>query len=258
MIPKSELHAFLDEKYRQYNNPAFIESDPISVPHLFSKKEDIEIAAFFAASLAWGQRSVIIRNAKMLMEWMDFSPHQFISNYQEKDLIPFQKFKHRTFNGDDCIFFIKSLKHIYTHLGSLENAFIANENEVSSEKIKAAIIHFRTIFFQADHLKRSKKQVSNPLSNSACKRLNMFLRWMVRKDRHGVDFGIWNSLSAAELLCPLDVHTGKIGRALGLIQRRQNDWLTVVELTRQLRYFDPDDPVKYDFALFGLGVFEKG
>ena len=143
-------------------------------------------------------------------------------------------------------------------MGSLENAFIANENEVSSEKIKAAIIHFRTIFFQADHLKRSKKQVSNPLSNSACKRLNMFLRWMVRKDRHGVDFGIWNSLSAAELLCPLDVHTGKIGRALGLIQRRQNDWLTVVELTRQLRYFDPDDPVKYDFALFGLGVFEKG
>ena len=256
-ITSLDLKVFLDEKVEQYNNTSFIETDPISVPHLFSKKEDIEIAAFFAATLAWGQRSVIIRNAKLLMEWMDYSPHQFILNYQEKDLIPFQQFKHRTFNGDDCVFFIQSLHHIYKKFGTLEKAFEVDKSSNSNEIIKSAIINFRTHFFQGEHLKRTQKHVSNPLSNSACKRLNMLLRWMVRHDNKGVDFGIWKSLSPADLLCPLDIHTGNTGRKLKLIQRKQNDWKTVEELSKVLNSLDSEDPVKYDYALFGLGVFEK-
>ncbi len=247
---KKELHLFLEEKYERYNRPDFIESDPISIPHKFSKKEDIEIAAFLSATIAWGQRVTIVKNANELMRRMDFSPHEFILSHSKKELERFINFKHRTFNGTDCVFFLQSLKNIYTKKKSLENLFIG-KNE------KEAIINFRKSFFYIQHPKRVEKHISNPESNSSAKRLNMFLRWMVRKDKQGVDFGIWKKSSPEKLMCPLDVHSGNVARKLGLLTRKQNDWQSVEELTSRLREFDPKDPAKYDFALFGLGVFEK-
>ncbi|HEY6159978.1 MAG TPA: TIGR02757 family protein [Bacteroidia bacterium] len=245
-----ELKEFLEEKYERYNRVSFIESDPVSIPHLFRKKEDIEISGFLAATIAWGQRPTIIKNATKLVQWMDMSPHDFILNAGEKDLAPFKKFVHRTFNGSDCIFFLHSLKNIYAKRGGMENAFQGCD-------AKEAIIKFRQAFFSVKHLSRTLKHVSNPGSGSSAKRLNMFLRWMVRKDKRSVDFGIWNNLKPAQLFCPLDVHSGNVARKLGLLTRKQNDWKAVEELTVSLREFDPADPVKYDFALFGLGVFEK-
>ncbi len=255
MIPVEELKAFLDEKYDQYNRTSFIENDPISIPHRFHKKEDIEIVGFLAATIAWGQRITIINNARKLARWMGDSPHDFILHFKPHQLEPFQQFKHRTFNGIDCVFFLQSLQHIYQQHGGLEPAF-AQHISPTHKDVKLAIAGFRKLFFETTHETRSEKHVSNPLKGSSSKRLNMYLRWMVRKDNRGVDFGLWDSISPSQLVCPLDVHTGNVGRKLQLLSRKQNDWRAADELTDALRIMDANDPVKYDFALFGLGVFE--
>lgn len=252
-LKRSELKPFLDEKVHLYNNPKFIESDPIQVPHQFSKKEDIEIAGFLTATIAWGNRKSIITNANKMMELLDQSPYEFVMQHQDADLEVLQSFVHRTFNGDDFIQFIKSLQHIYKDHHGLEAVF-AKHAEPNS--LQQGIHAFKTLFFDIPHLERTKKHVSDPLKNSAAKRINMYLRWMVRKDNAGVDFGIWDSLSPAQLSCPLDVHSGNVARQLGLLKRKQNDAKALAELDKNLRKLDPDDPVKYDFALFGLGVFE--
>lgn len=251
---QKELLKLLEEKYDQYDRFSFIVNDPVSIPHLFEKKEDIEISAFLAATIAWGQRNTIIRNAEKLVQWMDYKPHEFIMNFSRKDIYPFKTFKHRTFNETDCIFFLHSLKNIYQNHGGLESSFSISG---SAEIIKYAIIKFRQIFFQLHHEHRTEKHLSSPLANSSCKRLNLFLRWMVRKDARNVDFGIWNTFSQKDLICPLDVHTGNIARMLGLLKRKQNDWKAAMELTEILKNFDPFDPVKYDYALFGMGANER-
>lgn len=252
-LNKTELKEFLDSKVEQYNNPKFIESDPIQIPHQFNKKEDIEIAGFLTATIAWGNRKSIINNAKRLMLLLDSSPHDFIVNHQETDLEKLLPFVHRTFNGHDCIQFIKSLQHIYSNHDGLEAVFLKHSEATS---LQNSIHHFKQYFFEVDHLQRTQKHVGDPLKNSAAKRINMFLRWMVRNDSYGVDFGIWKSLSPAQLSCPLDVHSGNVARKLGLLNRKQNDAKALSELDTNLRKLDDKDPVKYDFALFGLGVFE--
>lgn len=268
MLKREELKEFLEEKYNRYNRLDFIDSDPVSIPHQFSKKEDIEIAGFLAATIAWGQRVTIINNANKLMKLMDNSPYDFVMNAKEKDFRRFENFKHRTFNGIDAAFFIKSLQNIYKRHGGLQKAFLFGSDSFDQEQkinIQASITHFRSVFFSIPYPVRTGKHVSNPSENSSAKRLCMYLRWMVRNDKRGVDFGLWynagrkkNMLPATALLmCPLDVHTGNVARKLGLLRRTQNDWKAVEELTNNLKKFDPIDPVKYDFALFGLGVFEK-
>ena len=250
------LKEFLDEKYFLYNHKKFIESDPICIPHQFTKKQDIEIAAFLAATIAWGNRQSIIKNAGKLMQFMDFEPHSFVTNATAKDIKVFSKFVHRTFNGDDCMFFIQSLKHLYKKNESLELLF-SKGIKPSDETIKNGIVSFREEFFDIQHPLRTQKHVSNPIKNSSSKRLCMFLRWMVRTDKAGVDFGIWKTIKPSQLCLPLDLHTGNVSRKLGLLKRTQNDWQAVEEVTALLRQLDNKDPVKYDFALFGLGVFEK-
>lgn len=252
-LNKSELKEFLDTKVNLYNHPKFIESDPIQVPHLFSKKEDIEIAGFLTATIAWGNRKSIINNAHRLMQLLDNSPFDFMTNHKDSDLEKLQSFVHRTFNGDDLIQFVHSLKYIYQKHDGLEAVF---SKHAKSDSLQTSIHEFKKVFFQTPHLPRTKKHVSDPLKNSAAKRINMFLRWMVREDNNGVDFGIWKSLSPSQLSCPLDVHSGNVARKLGLLKRKQNDAKALSELDKNLRKIDPNDPVKYDFALFGLGVFE--
>lgn len=249
-LKQAELKDFLEEKTKQYNSPEFIGSDPISIPHLFTKKQDIEISGFLAATIAWGQRTTVIKNSKRLVEWMDYQPHDFVLNASSLDLKLFENFVHRTFNGIDILYFFKSLRHIYQKHESLEVLFMANS-------AKDAIINFRSAFFELEHEKRTEKHVSNPEANAAAKRINMYMRWMVRNDSSGVDFGIWNRISPSILQCPLDVHSGRVARKLGLLKRTQDDWKAVEELGQKLRSFDPNDPAKYDYALFGLGVFEK-
>ncbi|WP_144963405.1 TIGR02757 family protein [Gillisia sp. Hel_I_86] len=250
----TELKEFLDSKVVQYNNFDFIESDPISIPHRFSLKEDIEIAGFLAATIAWGNRKSIIKNANRMMAHLENSPYDFVMNHAEEDLEPLNDFVHRTFNGLDFKSFIRSLKHVYTHHDGLEAIFSIPTNNGS---LQPHISNFKRVFFEIDHLPRTKKHVSDPLKGSAAKRINMYLRWMIRKDNAGVDFGIWKSISPALLSCPLDVHSGNVARKLGLLGRKQNDAKAVLELDLSLRKLDKEDPVKYDFALFGLGVFEK-
>jgi uncharacterized protein (TIGR02757 family) len=252
-MKETELKFLLEEAFDTYNRTEFIENDPIQIPHRYSKKEDIEIAAFFAASLAWGNRKSIIQNASKLMLWMDETPHDFILHHTIKDLNPFKKFVHRTFNGSDCAFFISALKHIYTTCGGLEAAFTPVETKNRPE-FKDRLHHFRELFLFVKHLQRSEKHLSDPWKNSSSKRLCMFLRWMVRSDKRKVDFGIWKSIKPSELYLPLDIHTGNVSRQLGLLSRKQNDWKAVEEITQCLRSFDANDPIKYDFALFGLGV----
>ncbi|WGH75595.1 TIGR02757 family protein [Tenacibaculum tangerinum] len=249
-----ELKEFLDEKVQQYNNPDFIESDPIQIPHQFSLKEDIEIAGFLAATIAWGNRKMIINNAHKMMDLMGNSPYDFVMNHSEDDLTHFNGFVHRTFNAEDFSFFIRSLKNIYQNHGGLENVLLPKNN---ADNYQLAIHNFKKIFFEIPHQPRTLKHVSDPLKGSASKRINMFLRWMVRDNSTGVDLGIWKTHSTAHLHCPLDVHTGTIARKLGILTRKQNDWKAIQELDTILREFDKEDPVKYDFALFGLGVFEK-
>ncbi len=245
-----ELKEYLDFKANQYNTTSFIETDPIQLPHRFSKKEDIEIVSFLVSTIAWGKRAMIIKSGERLLEIMEHEPYQFIQNYtSKKDL----NFVHRTFNAIDLDFFFRSLRYIYQN-GGLEKAFAVHPN---FEGVKGRIIHFRELFLQTKHEKRSEKHLSNPAKNSAAKRINMFLRWMVRKDDCGVDFGIWNSIPQSDLYLPLDVHTSKNARMLGLLQRKQNDWKALDELMSNLQKLDANDPVKYDFALFGIGAFEK-
>ncbi|MCF6240315.1 MAG: TIGR02757 family protein [Bacteroidales bacterium] len=248
----SELKDFLEEKYLQYNTPDFILSDPIQIPHRFARKEDIEISAFLTASIAWGNRKMIIRNADNIVNIMGGQPYDFIMNVGDEELGKLAHFVHRTFNLIDLIFFFKSLQNIYRNHGGLETVFTKFPNN-----IRQALIHFRELFFSIPFPERTGKHISNVAKNSAAKRLNMFLMWMVRQDRSGVHFGIWNKIKPQYLYLPLDVHTGNVGRKLGLLTRKQNDWKSVEEITGKLRKFDTNDPVKYDFALFGLGVFEK-
>jgi len=251
---QTELRDFLNEKVDQYNNPDFIESDPIQIPHLYNDPEDIAIAGFFTATIAWGQRKTIINNSKKWMDIMGNSPHDFILNASQQQLTRFSDFKHRTFNAEDANRFILSMRKLYLKHGSLEAVF-ASGIEATDKTMFNAIVHFRNEFL-GEEKTRTHKHVSNPASGSAAKRINMFLRWMCRKDNKGVDFGIWD-ISPALLSCPLDVHSGNVGRKLGLLNRGQNDWKALTELDNALRKLDPKDPVKYDFALFGLGVFEN-
>jgi uncharacterized protein (TIGR02757 family) len=249
-----QLYHLLEEKFEQYNQASFIEEDPISIPHRFKLKQDIEISGFIAATLAWGQRKTILNNCQRLMQWMDKAPYDFILNHKPKDLLRFEGFVHRTFNYDDLVFMFTALQKLYRAHKSLEALFKLPK---TSKNLKEGIHTFRDSMLQTAHLSRSRKHISDPHKNSACKRLNMFLRWMVRDDDRGVDFGLWKEISPAQLSCPLDVHTATVGRKLGMIKRRQNDWKTVEELDTSLRAFDPNDPVKYDFALFGMGVYER-
>ncbi|MEB8345559.1 TIGR02757 family protein [Flavobacteriaceae bacterium KMM 6898] len=251
---KIELKEFLDTKVAQYNHPEFLTSDPIQIPHLFTLKEDIEISGFLTATIAWGNRKSIIANAHKLMELMDQAPYDFIKNHQQDDLKRLQHFVHRTFNGEDLVHFVKSLNHIYQNRGGLQSVFT---NDLDKKSIQPSISKFKEVFFEIPHPLRTTKHVSDPLKGSAAKRINMYLRWMVRDNTTGVDFGLWKNIPTGILSCPLDVHSGNVARKLGLLKRKQNDAKALAELDHSLRKLDPKDPVKYDFALFGLGVFEK-
>lgn len=267
-MSENKLKDFLDEKVEQYNNVSFIKDDPISIPHLFSKKQDIEIAGFFAAIFAWGNRTIIINKAKELMQLMEMQPYEFCLHHDAKDLKLLLKFKHRTFNTTDLLYFIEFLKFHYSNYTSLEEAFVMNISEafpaggepvpMNRDLVETCLIHFHHYFFSLEHVpSRTKKHIATPEKKSNCKRLNMFLRWMVRKDNKGVDFGIWNKIKPSQLICPIDVHVARVAKRFGLLQRKQVDWQCALELTNYLRTLDPHDPVKYDFALFGLGVIEK-
>lgn len=248
----SELKRLLDEKACQYNCKDFIKNDPISIPHRFSVKEDIEISGFLTAMIAWGNRKSIINSADRMINIMDNSPFEFIKGFSERDLSVANTFVHRTFNAFDLEYFLFSLKNIYIAHDGLETVFDLGYQK--SGNIKDAIIHFRKVFFELPYQKRTSRHVSDPARNSAAKRINMFLRWMVRNDNKGVDFGIWKRIPQSELFIPLDIHSGTVARKFGLLKRKQNDWKAVDELTGQLRKLDPSDPVKYDYALFGYGV----
>ena len=249
-----EIKEFLDEMVVRYNNPGFIDSDPICIPHQFHHKEDIEISAFLAATIAWGNRKMIIKNGLRLMDLMGNSPYDFIMNHKEHHLERLDGFVHRTFNQTDVIYFIKALNHLYQDKGGLEAVFA---RQAAGDFMHLAIHRFKLEFFALPHPHRTLKHVSDPERGSAAKRIHMFLRWMVRNDNHGVDFGLWKTISPNQLSCPLDLHSGNVARKLGLLTRKQNDSKALEELDLNLRKMDRDDPVKYDFALFGLGVFEK-
>jgi uncharacterized protein (TIGR02757 family) len=248
------LKSFLDEKVEKFNQPEFIETDPVQVPKQFIKKEDIEISGFLTATISWGNRQSIIKNAELLMSLFDNQPYDFILHASGKEINILKCFVHRTFNGDDCVYFIHSLRNIYENHEGLQSVF--EKGFHFEENVKSSLAHFYTVFFELGG-ERTRKHVSNVENGSSAKRLNMFLRWMVRKDRSGVDFGIWNKIPKSELMLPLDVHTGNVGRKLGLLRRKSNDWKAVEEITTTLCKFDANDPIRYDFALFGLGVFEK-
>ena len=244
-MTKEEIKTYLDEAVEKYNHSTFIEDDPIQIPHQFEKKEDIEIIGFIVATIAWGNRKSIIQNAERLVDIMENQPHEFILAYESD---PHLNFVHRTFNRLDLDFFFRSLQNIYTYHGGLEKVF------VKELPTKQRIHHFRNVFLDVEHLPRSEKHIANPMSGSTAKRINMFLRWMIRKDKKGVDFGLWKHHKTNELYVPLDVHTATSARALGLINRKSNDWKALEELMSNLRTFDPEDPCKYDFAIFGLSA----
>ncbi len=252
---KNELKEFLDEKYDLYNRPEFIETDPIQIPHQFTRKEDIEIAGFLASTIAWGNRKMIIRNAKKMMSVMQNEPYNFLLNAKISEIKKIATIGHRTFKPIDFQYFLISLRNIYRKYGGLEKVFSEGYNK--NNNVFEAISYFRKIFFELPHEKRTEKHIANTEKKSAAKRINMFLMWMVRKDSRGVHFGIWDKIPVSELMMPLDVHSGNTARALGLLNRKQNDKKAVEELTNSLKIFDRNDPVKYDFALFGLGVFEN-
>jgi uncharacterized protein (TIGR02757 family) len=250
------LKNLLDEKVRLYNQPSFIDKDPISIPHQFVKKQDIEISGLFAAVLAWGNRTTIINNCRKLMQWMDNSPHDFIINHKETDLKPFLHFAHRTFNATDLFYFIYFLREHYNKHSSLETAFVTGR-KYNEENVGAALIHFHHYFFSFEHPARTEKHIATPERKSACKRINMYLRWMVRKDDNGVDFGIWKLIKMSQLICPLDVHVSRVAYRLGLLKTEQSNWMNALELTSQLKLLNPGDPAVYDYALFGLGMAER-
>lgn len=254
-ISMDEMKAFLDEKHDLFNNRNFIENDPVSIPHRYSLKQDIEISGFLTATIAWGRRDLIISSASRLMEMMGESPYQFIREAGDNDLERFSEFYYRTFNGTDCSFFIRSLRNIYMNYNSIEDILL--EGYTGEDKMRGAMARFREIFFINSFPPRSGKHFADIRAGAAGKRLNMYLRWMVRRDARGVDFGLWDRLSMSDLYIPIDLHTGNVARRLGLLTRKANDWKSVEELTGLLRQFDPADPVRYDFSLFGLGVNEK-
>jgi uncharacterized protein (TIGR02757 family) len=253
MMKQAALKKLLDIKVDYYNQPSFIPNDPICIPHLFTKKQDIEIAAFFAAIFAWGNRTTIINKSKELMQLMNMQPHHFVLHHSTNDLKKLKGFKHRTFTVLDLYHFIEFFHQHYTKHESLETAFFPKKKMTVEEGLN----HFKNNCFSIEHLKRTEKHISSPLQKSSCKRLNMFLRWMVRKDEKGIDFGIWKNISPKELICPLDVHVSRVARQLGLLHRKQDDWEAATELTQNLRTFNQQDPVKYDFALFSMGVLEN-
>lgn len=253
----SDLQRYLDEVVSHYNRPDFITSDPISIPHQFSRLQDIEIIGFWVAMLAWGQRVTIINKANELIQLMDGAPYEFITQHEEKDRERFAGFKHRTFQYTDTLYFLAFFQEYYRQHHSLEDAF-SRHLKPEDDTVEAALSGFHELFFGLeDGPQRTRKHVATPVRNSTCKRLNMFLRWMVRQDDGGVDFGLWKKINPRQLLMPLDVHVDRVARKHQLITRKQTDWKTVLELTEALRTFDPEDPVKYDFALFGLGVLGK-
>lgn len=253
----TDLKPFLDAKVDEYNRPGFIENDPVCIPHEYTLKQDIEIAGFVAAVLAWGQRVTIIRKCREFFRLMDNAPYDFILNHKDSDLKPFLDFKHRTFNSTDALYFIEFFRFHYAQKDSLEDAFTITEHTAPVNTYPHLAQFFDYFFCLPDHPVRTYKHIPNPVRKSACKRINMFLRWMVRTDDRGVDFGIWNKIKPDQLVCPCDLHVDRVGRKLDLIKRKQTDWLTAIELTNNLKKLDPEDPVKYDFALFGLGVEEK-
>lgn len=249
-----DLKDWLDKKVDQYNVPGFIPNDPIVIPHRFQKKQDIEIAGFFAAILAWGQRKTIISKCLDLLERMDHAPYDFIVHFQEDDLKSWVGFKHRTFNDLDALYFAHRLQAHYRTYDSLETAFLPEDMGSAWDAKKGLEVFHHRFFSLPEAPGRTKKHISTPARGSSCKRLNMYLRWMVRRDDRGVDFGIWEKIKPSDLICPCDVHVERVARALGLVQRPKPDWPMAIELTEQLRQWDPEDPVRYDFALFGLGV----
>jgi len=250
------IKQFLDDKVALYNRPAFIEKDPVCIPHSFTGKQDIEIAGLFAAVLAWGNRTTIINNCRKLMGWMDNQPHDFIVNHKESDLQPFIHFAHRTFNATDLLYFIQFLQYHYRQHTSLENAFVPGA-DYKYDTVEEALIYFHHYFFSIEHPERTRKHISTPARSSACKRLNMYLRWMVRKDKAGVDFGIWKKIKPRQLLCPLDVHVARVAERLGFLENTKSNWNNALHLTSQLRMINPKDPAIYDYALFGLGMGER-
>jgi uncharacterized protein (TIGR02757 family) len=252
-MKKNELKIFLDKKVDLYNQPSFIKDDPVSIPHLFTKKQDIEIAGFFAAIFAWGNRTTIISKSKELLQLMDNAPHNFCVSHTDADLKKLARFKHRTFNYTDLLYFISFFHFHYSRNKSLETSF-----SIHGQTAEQMLNGFHHYFFSMAHVpERTKKHIAAPERKSTCKRLNMFLRWMVRQDKNGVDFGIWKTIAASQLICPIDLHVARVARKLNILQRKQTDWLAALELTNYLRTLDKKDPVKYDFALFGLGVMEK-
>ncbi|MBC7848816.1 MAG: TIGR02757 family protein [Chitinophagaceae bacterium] len=253
---KKDLKRFLDEKVKTYNHPGFIKADPVSIPHLFHKKQDIEIAGLFAAIFAWGNRTTIINKSQELLHRMDDAPYEFIQSHTDNDLKKLLGFAHRTFNDTDLLYFIGFLKVHYQSSSSLESAF-TNWMGKKDVNVEPALNGFYNYFFSQEYIpERTRKHIASPEKKSSCKRLNMFLRWMVRNDNAGVDFGIWSGINPSQLICPVDVHVARVARRLSLLHRKPVDWLAANELTGQLRKLDPADPVKYDFALFGIGVNE--
>lgn len=250
------LKNLLDEKVRLYNQPSFIKGDPIVVPHRFTKRQDIEIAGLFAAVLAWGNRTTIINSTNKIMQWMDDTPHDFIVNHQDTDLKKMLGFAHRTFNATDLLYFIYFLRYHYSQYNSLEDAFVPDAT-YEHETVEQALIHFHNYFFSIEHPERTRKHIATPARKSACKRINMYLRWMVRTDNHGVDFSLWKKISPRQLVCPLDVHVGRVAFRLRLIRNEKSDWQNALSLTQSLRELNPEDPAVYDYALFGLGAEER-
>ncbi len=250
------LKNLLDEKVRLYNQPSFIKGDPISIPHRFSKLQDIEISGLFAAVLAWGNRTTIINSCNKLMNWMDEAPYEFILHHKETELKKMLGFAHRTFNATDLLYFIHFLKYHYAKYPSLEDAFVPGDY-YTEETVEEALVHFQDYFFSIEHPERTRKHIATPARKSACKRINMYLRWMVRKDNNGVDFGIWNKISPRQLVCPLDVHVSRVAHRLKMLHDDKSNWQNALLLTQQLRKLNPEDPAVYDYALFGLGMAER-
>lgn len=254
----NQLKVLLDKKVDEYNRPAFIQGDPVSIPHQFSRLQDIEISGLFAAVFAWGIRKTTVNKCNLLMQYMDNAPYEFCLHHNDRELERLQHFVHRTFNGDDLLYFIEFFRHHYSRYASLEDAFFNQQTLKHSNIIEAALNYFYDYFFSLPYLmERTRKHIAAPKKNAACKRLNMFLRWMVRDDACGVDLGIWNKIDKSHLVCPLDVHVARVARSLQLLHRKQNDWNAAMELTGNLRLLDADDPVKYDYALFGMGILQK-
>jgi uncharacterized protein (TIGR02757 family) len=256
-VKQPSLKEFLNRKVAEYNQPSFIKDDPVCIPHLFTRKQDIEIAGFFAAVFAWGNRTIIIKKSRELMQAMDMAPYQFVQQHDDQHLKKLLLFKHRTFNTTDLLYFIEFLKFHYSKNSSLETAFTKNMS-AADDTIENGLSAFHHYFFSLEDVpSRTRKHIATPEKKSTCKRLNMFLRWMVRNDKHGVDFGIWKKITPAQLVCPIDLHVARVAKRFNLLERKQIDWQAAIELTNYLRRLDADDPVKYDFALFGLGVVEK-